>query len=764
MRIVQSDTGELSIRLYDKHMLGSRLCARIGKEEAILTHVERKTYASTGDIEGLWILQYEHPRKPDQTFEGHIKIYKNYIIFEIKQGFDFSVKKNKSIYGNPYISFPSFEGEEWYGELYGMTFKRQAPFNYPVWWEGKAVDCLREGKNIPFVLTTKSYETVILSPLDPLLHATVSVTHRPARIRCGIPQAVQGIVEGYISKTLLVTGKGVHQTWMQWGEVLRNYYGVEAVENDADRSLEYISYWTNAGSAYWYNNGGYDSYESVFKALNKHHQNIGIEYGSYEMDSWWYHKDGDTYTAGIVDWTPKSVVRSKNFNAMLPFLQRYKELSLFVEPSFEYVQSWLNKPIGCHYKQLAKTSIYVKENPDDFLIDSFALPKNQKSAKRHFKGIFSHPDWQLSYVIHDWLQLMNDRHEGFKDINIAKGYLTGLDEACQEIKAPMNQSGHLGLQLCMTQPHMTLYAVAMQSVSSIRSTSDSESFFVEGTKRWWWHLFSSHYIQALGKYAFYDQRHSKRYHWHPRSSLASFELIWLGLSCGPIGIGDAIGKEEVSLLKKAIVGEGRLIKPDYPAAPLNQCYVHCLYHMHAKEGAIVQTQSAWSSYGIYYALLFGLHPLGKKVEVTYSIEEFHDEEVNRHREYICYDYVTKACDIIVCNELHTYTMRHGQYHYHILAPIVEGKAFVGDVTKHVTAGRQLVVNVTIDTDMLLFEFTDRSSKEEMEWVCYTVKEPSEVRVDGKAQIYIWEDGKLTILIQGRWGSAERIRQCQVLFQ
>ena len=107
--------------------------------------------------------------------------------------------------------------------------------------------------------------------------------------------------------------------------------------------------------------------------------------------------------------------RSKNFNSIFPFLQRYRELSLFTKKKMSYVQSILNKPIGCHFKQLSNESVYVSENNEDFICEEFPMPKNKKAAKRLFRELFMHPKWRLAYIVHDWLQWMNDRHSAFKD-------------------------------------------------------------------------------------------------------------------------------------------------------------------------------------------------------------------------------------------------------------------------------------------------------------------------------------------------------------
>ncbi|PKM65337.1 MAG: hypothetical protein CVU95_15485 [Firmicutes bacterium HGW-Firmicutes-2] len=203
-------------------------------------------------------------------------------------------------------------------------------------------------------------------------------------------------------------------------------------------------------------------------------------------------------------------------------------------------------------------------------------------------------------------------------------YFEGLDEACLETPSCNNESGHLSLQFCMTQPHMTLNSVKMQSVTSIRSTSDSNSFFVEGPKRWRWHLYASKMIQALGKYAFYDNKRSGKSSYILPNKYAKFEMIWLGLSYGPIGIGDQLGKENMALIKKVIKADGEIIKPDVPAVPLDACYIYKPYDVSSKKGVTVisysQITSNIESYKVLYLLSFNMNPIGKKVTTTYALK------------------------------------------------------------------------------------------------------------------------------------------------
>ena len=543
-------------------MLGNRIVARIGKEKALVTEINSSMGQDHYGAYQGFEMHFVSPKNEEKRFIGNIKIYEGFVIFEVCPLFEIKGKKKKTLFDHPYISFPCFEGEFRDEGCTMLSFKRQVPFNYPIIWKGKVTESLRDGKNSPLLITDEQYRTIILSPLTNLLYGTVSISSFSPAVRCGIPRALKSIPNGTVHRTIMVYGTGVNTTIDRWGELLRMYYGMKAVKKDADVSLKYISYWTNAGSAYWYNTYKKKDYENTLKELRAHHEAVGLSFGSYQLDSWWYKKDGDHYTSGITEWKPEQVKRSKNFNSIFPFLQRYRELSLFTKKKMSYVQSILNKPIGCHFKQLSNESVYVSENKEDFICEEFPMPKNKKAAKRLFRELFMHPKWRLAYIVHDWLQWMNDRHSVFKDFYLGPSYFEALDEVCREIPIQDNTCGHLTVQLCMTQPHMTLNSVTMASVTSIRSTSDSDSFFVEGTKRWWWHMYSSRFIQALGKYAFYDNRLTSKSYTHPLSPYSKFEMIWLGLSCGPIGIGDPIGKENIELIRRVIKEDGEIIKPD----------------------------------------------------------------------------------------------------------------------------------------------------------------------------------------------------------
>lgn len=728
------DKGHCRLLLFGKAMLGSVLDARIGSHQAVLASWRTLDGEDRhGSYEGFE-LQYRHPLKPKRRFKGLVKHYSGMVVFETRLQAKLEGKKNKHRYGHPYVSFPCFEGSRWEGGLSMLSFKRQAPFNYPEQWYGKVYESVRDGKHIPLMATSSSFETVLLSPMDHFLHNTVSISHDPPSLRCGIPRSVDLLPRGTVWKTLLVYGSGVNCTWDRWGEALRREHGTAAIVKDADVLLEKLSYWTNAGSAYWYNVYKKGSYASTLACLKKHHEAIGLPIGSCQLDSWWYAREDSSYTAGIVDWQPKETTFRTNYNALAPFKQRKKAIGLFGGRQLADVQSLLDKPIGLHFKQLSQRSVHVNRHPDDFLLDGFAMPRDYKSGKRLFKELFDHPGWRLSYVVHDWLSYMEGKHKAFRSLKAGSDYFRSLDKTLRSLDAPDNRCGHITLQLCMTQPHMTLHSVTLPSATTIRSTSDSSSFFVEGTHRWWWHLYSSRFIQALGKYAFYDNRFSFKSHTHPLSAYAKFEFIWLGLSCGPIGLGDPIGKENLPLLARVVDDAGRLLKPDVPAVPTDAAYLADPLHGRRHTGFTVYSHSCLghgtgtdAPYRLYYALTFNMHPYGLAVGGGFRLADLGAGGLERHA---VYDWFSGSLRVCTPNEEIRCRLGRRKFLYQLAAPIRHGFAFLGDASKHVSGSPLLVEDVDIQPGVLRARLAPRQ-RHGAQWLVYSEKHIATCRIDGR---------------------------------
>lgn len=750
----QEGESHFDCHFFDQPMLGSRICARVHHARSTMSNF---TQSQSSDVLGDYVA-WSFDFSPsglllDDTdwqktksgmkapYQGIVKGYKDFLIFEIHYGKALANDPRKDLYSHPYVAFPSFEGENWQDDLACLTYKRHTPFNYPIMWRGTSVDSVREGKNVPLMVTTSNFETLILSPFNHLLHGSVSLSKQPNRILCGLPLGLITIPENTKYKTLLVVKKGVNKAFETYGHLLSTHYRMEPISPYHDQLLAKLSYWTNAGSSYWYNTHADHSYETTFNELKKHHNSIGLPIGSYQLDSWWYQKDGHHYTSSITKWKPALKATGANYNSMSPFRKKFKEYTLFRKPRLAHLQAQVKTPIGCHFKQISAKSSYVLNHPKDFAVESYAVPLK----KDFFIQLFNHPKWHLSFIVHDWLHYMQTHHSLFLDLKLGPKYFRNLDRALLEIKNEDNLCGHPTMQLCMTPPSTTLLSAKLQSVTTIRSTADAYSFFVEGPKRWWWHAYSAPFIHAMGKYTFYDNRRTNHRTLFGSRSQSNFEMIMLGLYAGPIGLSDAIGKENMPLIKKAIMIDGTILKPDSPAALLDQCY---LYNPltdpdHTTIGWYASNHIPAGGFDILRISYLLYATLAGRVKKAFLIIENLDFLGSAHH-YALLDYRTKALQVFDKKEaLHLESKKF--YGYGIISPIEQGFGFFGLLAKHITASNKIMEKVHISDHHISIYFQVSLSEIKGYWAFYTYKKPASITLAGLKVPYEWrEDGLLTV--------------------
>lgn len=324
-RLERMTGGEgFAFNLFGRHPLGSRITARIGRREAALEDATLSRQTDENGPHWLWTLRFVAVGEGvSRSFEGRIRIHASgleeshepsrnrpaglpsgqteggWAVFETIHPISVAAKKGRGMSAHPYIAFPCFDGDLWDEDLSMMTFNPQQPFNMPERWRGRATGTVRDGRSCPLSGVRDNLETFVLSPMNHLLHGTVSVSRVPSRILCGLPRAVRMIPTGTVSRTILVWGNGANATWRRWGRRLQWEHRTAPARPDGDVLLTHLSYWTNAGSAYWYRTWRNRSYLRTIAELKARHEELKVTYGSYQLDSWWYQRENDTYTAGF---------------------------------------------------------------------------------------------------------------------------------------------------------------------------------------------------------------------------------------------------------------------------------------------------------------------------------------------------------------------------------------------------------------------------------------------------------------------------------
>ena len=113
---------------------------------------------------------------------------------------------------------------------------------------------------------------------------------------------------------------------------------------------------------------------------------IGVPFGHWQLDSWWYPKDGRTSRGGkggaVVNWTALDEI----FPSGIPGIQKK-----------------LNIPFIMHNRQFSNRSDYIHKWTD---IEWYIGPKHAmaKDPEKFFQRFFTQQkDWGLSMYEQDWM-------------------------------------------------------------------------------------------------------------------------------------------------------------------------------------------------------------------------------------------------------------------------------------------------------------------------------------------------------------------------
>src|SRR6185437_15665724 len=95
----------------------------------------------------------------------------------------------------------------------------------------------------------------------------------------------------YSANSILVLDSGISHVFADWGAALNLIQGRSRPSNEADRSLQYLGYWTDAGAHYYYNFDPQLGYATTLLQEIQHLHSSGIPVKYLQLDSWWYQKD-----------------------------------------------------------------------------------------------------------------------------------------------------------------------------------------------------------------------------------------------------------------------------------------------------------------------------------------------------------------------------------------------------------------------------------------------------------------------------------------
>ena len=404
---------------------------------------------------------------------------------------------------------------------------------------------------VPLVMynrTDASLPMVVFSPLDwpKAQHVATDKT----TIGIGVKATVTSIPAGWSHRSILSAGKGIGAGMMTWGDRMIRHAGKPRVDHRyRDTVHATIGFWTDNGGYYHYATGSKETYEEVLPKVKAYHDSIGVRFGHWQFDSWFYPKDGGVDPGGggggVTNWTAMPSVFPAGMAA---------------------IQTRLNLPIVMHNRQWSPKSDYIhdKSLPFEWLSGpDWTIPADPEG----FFGWFftQQQGWGLAMYEQDWMCKEYDGTAALQtNISLADDWLRGMANGAAK-------SGRT-VQYCMPYAHDVLSAAAYPAVTNTRATGDyfhaDHQWAIGGT---------SLFYDALNILPFKDGFYSSTHkqvggqtvgpETHPDR-----ETIMATLSAAMVGPMDGINLLNASRVNATCRADGFVLKPDAPIKTVDECF------------------------------------------------------------------------------------------------------------------------------------------------------------------------------------------------
>ena len=506
----------------------------------------------------------------------------------------------------------------------------------------------------PWLFFNDTMNAYILSPASDFIVSKM-IGDGKNLIASGLNPGIKNLPPNFTHTTLLVTGQGIQHTWDEWGDALRKLYNRHRPANDADIVLKYFGYWTDNGADYYYNYDTTKGYAPTLLALREKYKQEGIPLGYMQLDSWWYEKS-------IYDCYGKPVADHKNKNLPYGRWNRYGGLLSYTADSFLFphglsaFDAALNLPLVTHNRWVDPSSAYH----DKYSISGFAAtdPKFWEDIIQdiHKKSVVCYEQDWLNYIY-------NQTPEMATSLSVGNAFTDGMAMACK--------NNSLSMQYCMAMPRFFLQGVKYNNLTTIRTSEDRFN-----PENWKPFLYVSQLAYEIGSWPWCDVFKSNE----------TGNMILSVLSAGPVGTGDAIGKESKENILKACRTDGVLVKPDAPMLPLDINYLN-----EAKGIDAPMLNCTFTKHGnikTYYVFAFA----NSKKENP--IINFKPSSLGIKGRLVVFDPLTNKVQALNATDDFSDQLGNDLYTYYILAPVTSsGIAFLGDVGKIAATGKKRIAEI-----------------------------------------------------------------------
>lgn len=555
----------------------------------------------------------------------------------------FSLSIPKGATGQSPVAFPEFTTIP--GALYHFSY-HDVDFSTPEFTLNET--------STPWLLFDNNKNACVISPASDFIVAKLS-GNGTTNISSGLNAEVKQIPANFTHTTMMVFDNGIQNTWNVWGSAMRSLYNRLRPANDADKVLKYFGYWTDNGADYYYNYDPTKGYAQTLLDLRQHYKAEGIPIGYMQLDSWWYEKS----VLG-----PKGEVNVEHKNPKLPSgpwnryggLMEYRADPFLFPNGLAAFQKELDLPMVTHNRWIDPESPYQKMYKVSGVAGIGSGYWNDIMGYIKSAGVMCYEQDWLNYIY-------NKSPEMQSTLNVGNEFTDEMANAAAE--------DGLDLQYCMAMPRYFLQGVKYNNLTNIRTSPDRFE-----PKKWMPFIFTSQLGYEMGIWPWCDVFKS--------SEIGN--MIVSVLSAGPVGTGDAIGKEDKKNIMMACRSDGVLVKPDAPLLPMDEDYVQMVQQENRPVLAYTYTKH---------------HNITTNYVFAFATEQTSDREVNfkpadigMSGKVAVYDPIQHKLQVLSANETFKDVLPGDKYTYYIIAPVASsGIAFLGDAGKITATGKKRIADI-----------------------------------------------------------------------
>jgi hypothetical protein len=539
----------------------------------------------------------------------------------------------------PPAPFPSFTTVPEALHVFSYQQKNFAPPSF------SANDC-----STPWLLFDDAANALVISPASHFMVAAM-IGDGHHQLASGLNPKLRNLPAGFTQQTILAYGHGINPTWDLWGKSLVAGQGSERPGNEADTILKYFGFWTDNGAYYYYNYDLAKGYQGTLESLMDHYRQEQIPVRYLQLDSWWYYK---TFTDpdGKMGTTKAPKLPEGEWNRYGGLLEYKAHPALFPDGLSAFQQT-IQLPLVTHNRWIDPASPYHQH----YAISGVAAvdPKWWDDIATYLKasGIVTYEQ--------DWLdRIYNYSPEFSSTTGAADAFLDNMARACKE--------KGITVQYCMPLPGNFMQGSRYPNLTTIRTSDDRFE-----PDRYDSFLYVSRLAQSMGIWPWADVFNSTE----------TNNLLLATLSAGPVGVGDAMGRENKENILMSARSDGVLVKPDAAIVPLDQSYLADAQHLPAP--LVAATDTDHNGYKTEYVFAFNrskTHP---------EMLHFAPSELDLKGPVLVYDYFSGTWRRLNASDDYSATLEARTAAYYVVAPFGRsGIAFLGDQGKFVGTGKNRI--------------------------------------------------------------------------